>query len=244
MARSRKRMPLYEVMRLGRPKSSPDKGLEQPESADVETSAQEPSKPEAPAYVWPRKPKPVQFTGEKVEISVPYQVAIAAVLAAVLLMLGAFRLGQWHTTRQQGIIHGAEKVEIERVPDAPKPSVLPGLPAETRVEKPPKPRSERIRMVEPRGDHRIVIQQYKIRADLVPAQEYFANYGIETEIQQRDNVYFLVTKNLYENPERQGTDGYEIKQRIRRLGASYKAPAGHESFAPNFFRDAYGEKAR
>lgn len=244
MARSRERKPFYEVIKRSRFKSSYGKQLEQPPSADVENSAQAASRPEAPAYVWPRKPKLVQFSGGKVEISVPYQVAIAAVLAAVLLMLGAFRLGQWHTRRQQGMMRGAEKVEIQRVPDALMPSALPGGPAETGLEEPPKPQSEKIRMIEPRGDHWIVIQQYKIRADLVPVQEYFANYGIETQIQQIDDVYFLVTKNLYENPQRQGTNGYEVKQRIKRLGAKYKAPAGHESFAPNFFRDAYGQKVK
>ena len=66
--------------------------------------------------------------------------------------------------------------------------------------------------------------------------------GIETKIEQRGDLYFLVTKkNTYNNPNKEGTDGFDAKQKIKQIGAGYKAPAGYENFV---FKDPYGEKAR
>jgi hypothetical protein len=49
---------------------------------------------------------------------------------------------------------------------------------------------------------------------------------------------------MYENPEMSGTDGFKMKQRIINIGAKYKASKGYETFAPYFFKDAYGKKVR
>jgi hypothetical protein len=94
--------------------------------------------------------------------------------------------------------------------------------------------------VEPMGNNRIVIQTYQLRAHLVPVQEYFARFGIETKIVRIGDWYYLMTVDKYDNPDRPGTEGYVAKQKIIELGAEYKAPTGFESFAPNLFKDAYG----
>jgi len=75
---------------------------------------------------------------------------------------------------------------------------------------------------------------------LEPVKQYFASFGIETEIRQVGSWYYLVTKDKYENPERPGTEGYVAKERIIKLGANYKAPPGYESFGTQPFHDAYG----
>jgi hypothetical protein len=74
----------------------------------------------------------------------------------------------------------------------------------------------------------------------VPVKQYFDEAGIRTEIIKVGNTYFLVTVDKYDDPGRPGTDGYRVKQRIIELGPKYKAPMGYETFAPNFFTDAYG----
>jgi hypothetical protein len=69
--------------------------------------------------------------------------------------------------------------------------------------------------------------------------KYFNEKGIETQIQERKNGYFLVTKKeTYNNPNRTGSDGYMSIQRIKEIGAEYKAPKGFEQFT---FNDPYGE---
>ncbi len=100
------------------------------------------------------------------------------------------------------------------------------------------------------GTNVIVIQAYKQRRDLEPVKEYFEKNGIETEIVQRGSFFFLRTAQLYHrcsvsrnsfNPD---YDGDVAMKKIRRVGAIYRAPPGYESFRPNLFQDAYGEKVK
>lgn len=243
MARNRRRRPFYEVIKDAHLKRGSDKQLQQLPSAGAESPTEAGSQPQAPAFVWPRRPRLVQINAGKVEISVPYQVAVAAVLGVVVLLLLAFRLGQWQARARQERVFPAETGWVAPKPDVPAPDMSGPTAERTTVER-PGPRSRQIKMLEARGDNCIVIQEYGTRADLVPVQKYFARHGIETEIQQDGNVYFLVTWNLYENPEKKGTDGYEVKQRIIQLGRNYKAPPGRETFARHLFSDAYGKKVR
>ena len=106
------------------------------------------------------------------------------------------------------------------------------------------PVPEEEKPVHPAGNHVIVIATYKQGEDLVPVKEYFDRNGILTEIQERGDYYFLVTKEKLQSPRREGSDGYSALQRIKRVGAKYKAPPGYESFAPNLFQDAYGMRIR
>jgi len=101
---------------------------------------------------------------------------------------------------------------------------------------------EKTELAESKGNNRIVIQEYQVRAHLEPVKKYFDQSGIETEIRKIGGTYYLVTREKYENPGRAGTDGYVAKQRIIAVGAQYKAPQGYETFARNLFKDAYGMK--
>jgi len=98
----------------------------------------------------------------------------------------------------------------------------------------------KVEPVKQKGNNRIVIQTYQLRADLEPVKQFFAQFGIETEIIKINDWYYLVTKDKYENPEKPGTDGYLAKQKIIELGTKYKAPQGYETFGKKPFYDAYG----
>ena len=99
-------------------------------------------------------------------------------------------------------------------------------------------------LLTPLGDHKIVITQYNKRPDLVEVQKYFKKNGIETEIEQRGDVFFLKSKDKYQNPKREGSDGFLALQRIKKVGINYKAPRDFETFGSRPFQDAYGEKIR
>ena len=98
--------------------------------------------------------------------------------------------------------------------------------------------------VKPTGNNVIVLVVYDSLPDLAPVQAHFSEYEIDTEIVTESGRYFLQTKQRYDNPATVGSDGYKAKQKIVEVGAKYKgkAPAGHETFAPNYFSDAYGKK--
>jgi hypothetical protein len=251
MTRNREKMALYEVMsKMTWPKPHADKALEQPPPPQPEV----PSRPEglskdehpiaklaAPGRVrWLNRPRIVQFNAGRVEVSMPYQLAIALLLGFVLLILVAFRLGQGG----REIAGPAAKVPETVQKAAPKAMAVVAPPkAAPAVEKTSvTPVVQRVEPVKPKGDNRIVIQSYQLRADLEPVRQYFAGFGIETEIMKIDDWYYLVTKDKYENPGRPGTDGYMAKQKIIELGAKYKAPPGSETFGSQPFHDAYGKK--
>ncbi len=173
----------------------------------------------------------------------PYQLAVALLLGAVLLVLVVFRLGQITYSGDQKVTNSvakmpgsAQKVTGQAIVSTPKPPV----PAEKIVAVPAS--AEKIEPVKSKGNNRIVIQTYQLRTHLEPVRRYFVQFGIETEIRKIGDWYYLVTADKYENPEKPGTDGYFAKQKIIELGAKYKAPPGYETFGGKPFYDAYGKK--
>lgn len=178
-------------------------------------------------------------------LSISYPVVVVLALALVIAILGAFRLGQLYSPIDKKPPTSDVVVAEEYVDSAvlshkdilPEAAVTPELPdAAGSVAEEESP--------SPAGDHVIVIATYKRGEDLVPVKEYFDQNGIETQIQERSDYYFLVTKDKFQSPRRAGTNGYSALQRIRQVGVDYEAPQGYESFAPNLFQDAYGMKIR
>ncbi len=249
MVRNRGKKALYEVMSKARDKPGYGRTLEQmqPKSSVEGKSAVNIEKSKATTR-WMRKPRIVQFNFGRIEFSMPYQLAVALVLGLILLVLAAFRLGQEYVLTDQGAISTAverpqinrrtpieqETADIRKPPVPVEDSTLRGIEDVTPVQ----PKST--------GNNVIVLVQYEARADLVPVKAHFAEYGIETEIVMESGSYFLQTKNRYDNPGTPGTDGYKAKQKIIEVGAKYKgrAPPTFETFAPNFFSDAYGKKVK
>jgi hypothetical protein len=245
MARNRRKIPLYEVIKA-RPKSSYGKTLEQlhekKPDEDVPTAATSADEtPERPIK-WPRRPKIIQFNAGRIEISMSYPLVIALLLGFVLLVLVVFRLGQFTYAGKGEIADLSGEMSMREVAGGSTAgqTQTPEQLGEASLDIPAS--AEKVRSVRPKGNNRIVIQTYQVRADLEPVKQYFANFGIETEIRKIDDWYYLVTKNKYENPERPGTDGYLVEQKIIELGAKYEAPQGYETFGTKPFHDAYGKR--
>ena len=233
--RNRRKKALYEVMGGPGSKSGCNKPLDQPPSD--ESGREVPSGKDPAAQVsakppgWPIRPRMVRINAGRVEISLPYQIAIAILLGVILLILIFFRLGQGSSVTAgpaAQVPAGALRESGTAVVNARQ---TPGT-------------AEKTGPARSKGDHLIVITQYHTRRDLLPVQKYFAANGIETVIEKRGNRFFLVTKNAYKNTQKRGSDGYAVKKAIVEAGAGYKAPPNYESFAPNLFSDAYGEKIK
>ena len=247
MVRNKRKKALYEVMSKARDKPSYGRTLEkmQPKSSVEGKSAVNIEKSKATSR-WMRKPRIVQFNFGRIEFSMPYQLAVALVLGLILLVLAAFRLGQEYNPTDQGAISTA----VER------PQIIRRTPIEREtadIREPPAPVEDstlldEVKPTQPKstGNNVIVLVQYEARADLVPVRAHFAEYGIDTEIVLESGSYFLQTKNRYDNPGTPGTDGYKALQKIIEVGAKYKGKAQppFETFAPNFFSDAYGKKVK
>jgi hypothetical protein len=238
MVRNRKKKAFYEVIGKTWPKPHYDKMLHQEEPSEDTPVTGKPLTPMSRLTKWPRKPRIVQFNVDKIELSIPYQLAIALLLGLILLALVVFRLGQGLGAKRQA----AADAEVQTTRMAALEAVTDTMPAAAPVEiEAPVPASaEETVPADVTGNNRIVIQTYQVRAHLEPVKQYFARFGIETEIRRIDNWYYLVTGDRYENPEKPGTDGYLVKQKIIQLGAEYKAPAGYETFGSSPFHDAYG----
>jgi hypothetical protein len=229
MARNRRKMSLYEVIRDAKVTPRESKPPEQPVKSDKDKRSTMPS------AAWPRKPRIVQLNAGRVEFSLPYQIVIVLALGLLLLIFLVYRLGQisGKTTDLASITAKSrpQAVEQRRTAGAAE-QITPVLSSSAEEAEP----------VQPKGNNNIVITEYPRRIDLVPVQKYFAQNGIATEIVKVDESYFLRTVEKYENPGRLGTDGYEAKQRIIELGAEYKAPTGYETFGTKPFQDAYGRR--
>lgn len=249
MAHNREKKALYEVMSKATwPKPRYDKALEplHPEKTgeDKQTATKFPALLRRRTAKWLNGPRIVQFNAGRVEISMPYQLAIALLLGLVLLVLVVFRLGQISYRSSQKAAGPVAKMpeSVQRAAPKVMAVVAPQKAAPAEEKTPVPPVIQKVEPVKPKGDNRIVIQSYHLRADLEPVKQYFAGFGIETEIIKIDDWYYLVTKDKYENPGKPGTDGYLAKHKIIELGAKYKAPPGSEAFGSQPFRDAYGKK--
>lgn len=231
MVRKRGRKALFEVVGKTQPKSTPNNNLgdAKPTQDSCDSSlSQNMAK-------WPKRPKLLQVNAGKVEVSIPYQLAIALVLAIILLALVVFRLGQKYPVITDSAQQTLDNANASVEPTAAKNQQI------LKLEQPP---IRKKGTVNPKGDHLIVITQYHTTKDLVPVRRHFAANGIETLIEKRGERFFLLTADTYKNPQKNGTDGFAARKKIITVGAAYKAPKNYETFAPKLFRDAYGEKIR
>lgn len=243
MVRKRGKMALYEVIGAGRLKSAYKKDLQQiqPEGTGGEIDTDSAGTSRAFERLrWSAKPRMVQFVAGRIEISVPYQLAVAVLLGIILLILIAFRFGQRNLITAGPIVDLPKDAQSKAVPvvgepervDVVRKMPLVKIPAVAKKSLPAKSA----------GSNHIVIKEYTGKPDLEQAEKYFDSLGIETEVVKSGNRYFLRTVNTYENPGRVGTDGYFALKKIIEAGAEYKAPQGFETFGTKPFQDAYGKK--
>ncbi len=178
------------------------------------------------------------FNAGRIEISLPYQLAVAILLGFVLLILVAFRLGQNLSSKA---VTSSAVVPKSTQEFTGRPVVE--VPEKAEFVKRVSPVVQKPAAADAEGyNNRIVIQTWQVRAQLEPVKEYFAGCGIKTEIINEGDWYYLVTREKYENPGKLGTNGYDAKQKIIELGAKYKPPPGSASFGPKPFHDAYGKR--
>jgi hypothetical protein len=176
---------------------------------------------------WDR-PRPIQVFDRRIEISVTFPVAAIIAAGCVLTLILVYKAGQYSAPRTESV-PGA-RLSPETLPDDGQ-DVITGY------------NTERPALAHKRPGNAVVIQAYPLRAHLEPVRLFFENHGINTEILKDGDIYLLVTTERFEeNPNRPGTQGYMLKQRIIELGPSYKAAPGRETFAPNYFRDAYARR--
>ena len=230
MARKRRKKALYEVIGGIWSKDSGEGSLGKysPGTPEDEPAAKGPSLVRR-SSIFLKKPRLFQLNAGRFEMSISYPLAIAGVLGLILVVLIAFQIGKSFQTT-------AEDRQTQ---------VLDELSARTEsdLQAGNEAFAGKNGTDELTGNNRIVIQTYQLRSHLEPVKQYFASFGVETEIKKLDNWYYLVTKNKYDNPEKPGTNGYFAKQRIIELGAGYKAPTGYESFKRGEkmpFHDAFG----
>jgi len=244
MARRREHKALYEVLGGSKLKPKYGKDLEKIQKPEKKKPPPPPPPPKKPQPVdkkevttgFPKKPKMLHATKNGIDIRMSYPLVIAALMGIGVLLLVAFRLGQLNTFSGQKSASDTGSQQSAAAGQLSQPVVEKEVTTQTFEPQPPETTPVST------GNNRIVIQQYHLRSQLQPVQDYFAQFGIETEILKVNNNYFLVTKNKYNNPNRQGTDGYEARQRIVEIGANYVAPEGYETFGKEPFNDAYGRR--
>jgi hypothetical protein len=226
--------------------------------------------PANPMWTW-LKPRPVQFNEGRIEISVPYYIGVIAGLVLLVVVLGAFRLGQARSGSGASEAAAGVQPMVDRAGAATNPPAestpRTGITADTG-----RPLSgpvvsgtarQDVAAAAVQGDHWIVLAQYRRQEDFVPVvrhfaengirlgvasladlRQYFAANGLNAGVLPSGDGFLLVTADAFGNPKIAGTDGHKMKQKIAEVGAKYKgkAPAGLERFAPNYFSDAYGMK--
>ncbi len=240
----RARRSLYEVMTQSRQKRNYDRAVERlrPENAEQQDSAVQKTGIASSklSLKWWRRPRMLQFNAGKIEFSISYPIAVAAVLGIILLVLLVFRIGQYYSSEGDNPVVPAP-VSRKPEPGRPDSSTMQNAGLSQNVT----PVEKKVETPESTGGNVIVLVEYPRRTDLVPVQKHFAQSGIQTEVVNWGGKYFLITKDMFEGFGA-GSDGYKAKRKIIDVGALYKgkAPEGYETFAPQFFSDAYGRKIK
>ncbi|MDD5133827.1 MAG: hypothetical protein PHP01_00270 [Phycisphaerae bacterium] len=247
MAKSPGKIALYELINKARFKSAQQRALSTDEAnaqlasnvqatevqTDPEPAAEKTVKASA---IWSTRPKSLRFYPDRLELCFSWQVVAIAILAFLAVLLVFFRLGQ---------IYSAGKTDVKKSAPA-MVSVQKVMPQTVPMQNKPLPIGEQAkpRIVEPMGDNVIVITSYPLSSHLEPVKQYYAQFGIATEIIKKGSRYLLVTQNRFNSVAKPGDDGYEMRKKIISIGANYKPPigSGFESFGTKPFQDAYGMK--
>jgi hypothetical protein len=183
------------------------------------------------------EPRAIQFNSGRIELLLPYPVVFILALAVLIVILAAFKLGQSSGSEapkprvdlgQQNSPMNASSGETGGVQGAAA--------GQTEI------KEENTKIVfdgTVRAGNAILIQEYGELVDLVPVKRFFAEGGIATEIIGTGTTFFLVTKERFAgNPDKEGSPGFLLKQRIIELGTKYQAPLDRARFAG--FGKAYG----
>ncbi len=265
MARKRGQMALYEVMSKARARAEQNRSVEplKPQNKPEPVKAVKPvpiveeiEVPEPQESVnWRKKPRILQYNLGRIEFSIPYQLAITAGLGLLLLMLLAFRFGQYSAGSNPQKPDAPAAGNSGNSSNSGSRSGLTNLSTQESTRTAVPENTERVENRIPEnpgtvttlgdkdGTNVIVIAEYDVATDLIPVQKYFNDNGLPTQIYPVGNKFQLWTIDKFkDNPMSPGTKGNEVIKYIGRIGKNYKAPNNYESFAPHYFDDAYGKK--
>jgi hypothetical protein len=235
-------MALYEAIRQGQAKIA--KGLEsgqmRSDSRLYKKKAPTPP-PEANALLEDHEKSPGITTLSKT-------LALVSGLAVLVILLFGIWLGMHFAGRSEPELMPApdesEMGALENAPDDPAGATEVngsgmGLGGDTTARqttvKPAAPAS-------PEGANVIVIQQIPPdqQDKLIPVKEYYDAKGIPTVLIQRSGYALLVTRVGFDhNPNRAGTEGHRLIERIKQLGLAYPEATGDTKFGLRPFQDAY-----
>ncbi len=241
MVRYRGQKALYEVIKQSSLKSS---ALKPQQTAQPEPVAQNQTQSGEQEQIlteqmtkWPRYPKMIQLNAERVEISMPYHLAIVAVLVIILFIMLAYRFGQ-----KSGLTAVENVSKVDKSVETGEPVAVTPIDAAGRNVERSVQETVSQPVVQTGKENRIVIATHKDGRELEPVKNYFNENGIAAEIRKIERVYYLVTKDKCGDPLIKDSDGYVLLQKVKKIGLGYKTPQGYASFGPRPFQDAYGKK--
>lgn len=178
---------------------------------------------------------------------------VGTVLGVALVVLVAFGIGKAlmglraNPVKPVAVVDSPPPITEQRPPVAQPVVRKPPVVAVKPVVVPPK-RTEAVEPVVAKpvlrtGSNMIVIQGITSSREneMKPVQDFFAKNGIPTDIMRRNDKYsLLVTRDTFDNPDKPGTTGYEMKKKIKSIGKKYAAETGDKKFGTEPFQDAYG----
>jgi hypothetical protein len=248
MARKSKRMAFHEAIRRGQAKIA--RGLEsgQLRSDGIPRSQTQRGIPDDKALLQNREKSP--------QVTIPSKIfafvsgfAIVIVLFFVIWFVMYLFGGPEPAVREPGSPESqsprmqASSTTEEQSRQAASGSV--GTGGQKIVDEQPAQRQTTLPSAPP-GSNVIVITQVPgtdQQDKLLPVMEYYNASGIPTETVQRSGYTLLITRAGFDyNPNRQGTEGYRLMQRIKQLGLDYPEATGDTSFTLRPFQDAYALK--
>jgi hypothetical protein len=268
MRSDRDKKPNEPVMRLDIARESlANKPALVAKSAAAEKPAEKPQKPafqiKMPVAKLPRVPKFGPLPKFRVPLPRLLQLpmtkviailrGMAMVIAVALVVLVVFWIGKALLTG------GPTQPPTAQTPPVAAPQrparTRPAVPVEPTVQVPAAPRRETppapVKPATPpavvpasrTGDNAIVIQYIIASRDteLRPVMDFFAKNGVPTEVVRVGNGSYLVTQGRFENPNRIGSDGHAMLQKIRAIGKRYPVETGDRQFGAAPFQDAYGK---
>ncbi len=265
MARETRRMALYEAIRKGQSKR---RGREKTARFRPFASARSRMARKKKDIAFYQRFEPGSDSGKsklaaiwsrRLNLSLSYPVAGLLVVAVAVVLIAAIRFGQFNYDAgwlffQPVVVSESASDELLDIRNLINSTAADGINGSesrsTDNEIAQDGKIEETKVVVPQGKSVIVIQAYKQRRDLEPVKQYFEENGIETEIVERGTFFLLRTTQLYQrcsvhrdsfNPD---YDGDVAMKEIRKIGKTYKAPPGYDSFRPNLFKGAYAEKIK
>jgi hypothetical protein len=238
MSRYRGQKALYEVIgrSRSRTKLSQDRLIEPLHAPDaVKEKEAETNNAHNEQIRW--EPRAIQFNSGRIELLLPYPVVFILVLAVLIVILAAFKLGQSTSSeaRKPRVDLGRQNSQMNA--NSGETGGVKGAAAGQTENK--EENRQNVFNGTVRSGNAVLIQEHGALADLVPVKRFFAESEIATEIIRTGSTFYLVTKERFAgNPDKKDSPGFLLKQQIISLGTKYQAPPDCARFTG--FGDAYG----